>query len=121
MYAKALKELGITFTCEHKNNGQCSFYDTNFNLLPFKRSEYQPIKDHLIKPKSFDLMLLYAEVLSKDFPHVRVDFYLQNEIVVLGELTFYPASGYTKFSPDIYDYQIGKKFNINSIVKKINL
>lgn len=55
-------------------------------------------------------MILYAEKLSEDFPHVRVDFYDVNGRVIFGELTFYNASGYMKFIPDEFDKELGKEF-----------
>lgn len=40
------------------------------------------------KPKNFDMLIEYAERLAKPFPHVRVDFYLVDDKVYIGELTF---------------------------------
>ena len=57
-------------------------------------------------------MIEYAEILSKDFPHVRVDFYNIKGKIIFGEMTFYNASGYTKFEPDNFDYILGEKFKI---------
>ena len=45
------------------------------------------------KPSGLNKMLDIASVLSKDFPFVRVDFYLLGERIVFGELTFTPAAG----------------------------
>ena len=52
-------------------------------------------------------MCMVAEILSKDFPFVRVDLYYIKGKVYFGELTFYPWSGYVKFSPEEFDYQLG--------------
>ena len=43
------------------------------------------------KPKCFDIMINYAEKLSKPFPFVRIDFYDYNNKPVLGEMTFTPV------------------------------
>ena len=51
-----------------------------------------------------------ASTLSKDFPAVRVDFYHIEGKIIFGELTFFPWSGYMKFIPDEFDYQMGEKF-----------
>ncbi|MEZ8109569.1 ATP-grasp fold amidoligase family protein [Vibrio splendidus] len=90
--------------------GRCSFFDTDFVKLPYSRSEYKPIDRDIEKPQCFNEMVELANVLSKDFPHVRVDFYDINGRVVFGELTFYNASGYTRFNPDEFDFIMGSKF-----------
>lgn len=61
-------------------------------------------------PKSFENMKKYASILSKDFPHARVDFYESNNEVIFGEITFYDGSGYMKYDPDSFDYIIGKEW-----------
>ena len=82
------------------NLGRCSFFTREFQKLPFRRSEYLPIEDEVEKPENFDQMISIAESLALDFPHVRVDLYNMRGKIVFGELTFYPASGYSVFYPD---------------------
>lgn len=48
------------------------------------------------KPACYNEMLECARKLSKDFPFVRVDFYISEDKPVFGELTFTPAGGYLK-------------------------
>lgn len=62
------------------------------------------------QPTNFDEMKQVAMLLSKDFPFVRVDLYNVNGKIIFGELTFYPSSGYGKFHPDEFDYQLGEYF-----------
>ena len=62
------------------------------------------------EPLNFEEMKRVAAQLSADFPFVRVDFYNIGGIVYFGELTFYPSSGYEKFHPDEFDYQLGAMF-----------
>lgn len=45
------------------------------------------------KPVCYDLMLEICRKLSKPFPFVRVDLYVQSGRPVFGELTFTPAGG----------------------------
>lgn len=101
----------VNYVDDH-DEGRCSFFDTKFNKLNYRRSEYKPIKDIIKKPKNFDTMIKYAEILSKDFPHVRVDFYNIDGKIVFGELTFYNASGYTNFEPEDFDYTLGRIFEL---------
>ena len=62
------------------------------------------------KPEDFDKMLEIAETLSKDFPAARVDLYNIQGKIYFGEITFFPWSGYMKFYPDSFDFEMGEKF-----------
>ena len=99
----------IDYTKNHEN-GRLGFFDIDFNLLPYHRKDFKPIEEQLPIPKNFDKMVEYARVLSKGFPHVRVDLYDISGRIVFGEMTFYNASGYTIFEPDEFDYIMGDKF-----------
>lgn len=99
----------IDYTDNHAN-GKLGFFDRDFKQLPCRRLDFQPITKTLEKPKNFDLMVQYAETLSAGFPHVRVDFYNIDGEIVFGEMTFYNASGYTKFEPDSFDFELGEQF-----------
>ena len=99
----------IDYTDNH-SKGKMSFYDMEFNQMPFRRMDFAPITEKLEKPKNFDKMVEYARILSQDFPHVRVDFYNIDGQIVFGELTFHSGSGYTPFEPDEYDFIMGEKF-----------
>lgn len=101
----------IDYTKNHEN-GKIGFFDTDFNLMPYHRKDYKPIEEQLPKPMNFDKMVEYARVLSKGFPHVRVDFYDISGKIVFGEMTFYNASGYTAFEPDEFDFIMGSQFNL---------
>lgn len=58
-------------------------------------------------PSTFELMKMYAKILSADFKFVRVDFYEINNRLYFGELTFIPAAGYIQFQEDKSDYILG--------------
>ncbi len=69
------------------------FLDRQWRILPYTPEAIQ-YKDIIIeKPDGFDDALAKAELLAKDFPFVRVDFYIENGQVFFGELTFTPAGG----------------------------
>lgn len=99
----------IDYTDNHEN-GKLGFYDMEFNQLPCRRMDFAPITKKLPKPKNFEKMVEYARILSKDFPHVRVDFYNIDGQIVFGELTFHNGSGYVLFEPDDFDFKMGEKF-----------
>jgi len=99
----------IDYTDDH-NNGKLGFYDLKFNKLPYRRLDFKPIEQELEKPQNFDKMVEIAEILSKDFPHVRVDLYNIDGKIIFGELTFFNASGYVQFEPDEFDFILGEQF-----------
>jgi hypothetical protein len=54
-----------------------------------------------------ELLVELSKVLSKGFPHVRVDFYEVDGRVYFGELTFYHFSGFQPFIPAKWDKVFG--------------
>lgn len=83
-----------------------TFFDMDYSMLPFYRGG--PHADKSIpKPGTFDKMKQLAELLSADFPHLRVDMYDINGKVYFGELTLYPGSGKMPFDPPVWDETIG--------------
>lgn len=93
-----------------KTNG--AFFDKDFNMLDVSRPDLGKLKGHKHKPENFEEMVRYAELLSKPFPHARIDFYDIKGKILFGEVTFYHSSGYMQFEPDDFDYELGEKFKI---------
>lgn len=60
------------------------------------------------KPVAFEQMKSIAARLSEECPHLRVDFYLINEHIYVGELTFYHCSGFTEVKPVEWNVTMGK-------------
>ena len=71
------------------------FFDRNWELQRFnKMGKEAPEGFTMPKPDGIDNLFHYAEVLSKPFPFVRADFYLEKGKAYFGELTFTPGGGY---------------------------
>lgn len=82
------------------------FFDMEFHHLDFTNGH--PNSEHqILKPSTFDEMKQLAEALSKDIPHVRVDFYDVDGKVYFGELTFSHWSGFVPFEPPEWDKKFG--------------
>ncbi|MGE7664898.1 ATP-grasp fold amidoligase family protein [Ureibacillus composti] len=96
-----------------KDGIKLGIYDTEFKKLPYRRGDIRGLTSEIEKPKNFEKMLEIARDLSKDFPHVRVDFYNIDGKIYFGELTFYTAGGYQSYVPDEFDFILGDKFTIN--------
>lgn len=101
------------FTCTGRSEGdlRVDFFDLEWNHLPFTR-HYPNADTPPAKPCHFDEMISFAELLSKEIPFVRVDFYEQDDRVLFGEMTFYPGSGFEEFEPEEWDEKLGSLIDI---------
>ena len=90
---------------DHKRN----FYTTNWERK-YITTDHEQFEDEYPKPENLDRMLEIAHILSKDFPFVRVDLYNVDGKIYFGELTFYPWTGYVRFTPDEFDFELGNYF-----------
>lgn len=102
------KANSIFFVTERSTEKRLSFYDTDWNRLPFAYSN----KRHLSSvppPKNLKRLIEASEKLSQGFPHVRVDFYVLNDgSIKFGEMTFTHASGTSKWDPPEQDRIYGE-------------
>lgn len=88
------------------NDVKFDFFDADFKHLPFKQG-HPWAKREIKKPAGFEKMKEIAAILSKGFPHVRVDLYDINGKIYFGELTFFHFSGNVPFIPNEWDEKIG--------------
>lgn len=71
------------------------FFDRDWNFQRLnKMGKAAPEGFTMPKPDGMDELFRCAEILSKPFPFVRADFYLEHGKVYFGELTFTPAGGF---------------------------
>lgn len=96
-------------------NHRRNIYSTEWKRLDVT-TDHEQFDSEYSCPKNFEEMMDVAKKLSNDFPFVRVDLYNINGKIYFGELTFYPWSGYVKFSPDSFDEEIGRYFDISSFI-----
>ena len=95
------------------SRGRLGFFDRDYCLMPYYRSDYLPIEEQLPKPQNYEKMVEIAEKLSEGFSHVRVDLYNLGGKIYFGEMTFTTSSGYIKFVPAEFDTILGKQWNLN--------
>ncbi|MFN3692850.1 MAG: ATP-grasp fold amidoligase family protein [Candidatus Paceibacteria bacterium] len=104
---------------DRETNPTYAYYDKDWNPLPFSIDEFTDKVSSLAtapvpKPQHYEEMLRMAEVLSADFPLVRVDFYNQDGHIYFGELTFTPFAGFCYFKPSSFDAYYGAKLHLDS-------
>lgn len=90
------------------------FFDENGKWLDlthpeFGRSDIQPAL-----PNCFDDLLSLAKKLSQDIPFVRTDFYVVNNNILFGEMTFYPTSGFASYKPQRWEECMGEWLRLPS-------
>ena len=68
------------------------------------------------RPEGLEIAIEAAEKLSKNIPHVRVDFYIVNGHVYFGEMTFFHGSGHEKITPFSFDQEMGSWIHITNIM-----
>lgn len=81
-------------------------FDRNFKPMPwytYYKNSTKPVE----LPVQIHDMIKYAEILSKDIPYVRVDFYLVDGNVYFGEMTFCTWDGFLIFNPPEWDTILG--------------
>ncbi len=84
----------------------CNIYDTDWRLVPFHQA-FKPTQKKYKKPDYIDTMIELAEKLSNKIPFLRVDYYYVDNRIYIGELTFFPGAGLSKFHPNEYDKIVG--------------
>ena len=92
-------------------NHRRNFYDKEWKRITVV-SDHDNFEPDMNRPEKLEEMIRIAEILSSDFPAVRVDLYYVNGKIYFGEMTFYPWSGYVQFEPDEFDYLMGDQFEL---------
>ena len=88
------------------------FYSPEWKLMDVKRPGHPNSTVPLEKPELLEQMLELSRTLSTTVPFLRVDFYIINNRIYFGELTFFPASGMSKFEPEEWDYTFGNHLKL---------
>jgi hypothetical protein len=93
-------------------NHKSILFDVNWN--PLKNIKMKEVDNSITveKPAELDELLKYARILSKGFPHVRVDLYIVNSKIYFGELSFTSDAGFVTISPIQTEEIIGEWLKI---------
>lgn len=101
----------------HDRQAQIGFFYLDGKKMPLKREDYTDIPSVEL-PSFFDEMHNVAKELCKDFPFVRVDFFIANGRYYFAELTFTPSACMMPFNPDKYDLEWGKMLDISNEIRE---
>lgn len=97
----------------HDRQAKIGFFNLDGSKMELRRDDYEDIESIKI-PVFYDNMLEMARELSKDFPFVRVDFFVANNRYYFAELTFTPSACMMPFNPKRYDIEWGNLLSINN-------
>lgn len=85
------------------------FYDLDWNPLPEMLSgSHKDNKINIEKPQCLGELIKAAEDLAKGHPEVRVDFYIVNNRIYFGEMTFTSLGGYMDYISPEYLLKMGR-------------
>lgn len=85
----------------------CGAYDRNWNKTDLKLG-YPSLEDEIIeKPECYDELIEITEKMSIDIPFVRVDCYILENKVYVGECTFFPWGGFQIFKDEEWNNKLG--------------
>lgn len=93
------------------NDHKRKFYDLNWEEMELKLI-YGSDNTKIERPSNFDRMLELSRSLSKNIPFLRTDFYVINDSIYFGELTFFPEAGISSFTPDEWNYKLGDSIHL---------
>ena len=88
-----------------------NFYDLVWNRLPFTIA-YPAGDEDDAKPRHLDEMIEVARRLAEPFPSIRVDLYVDDQSMKVGELTNCHGGGTEVIEPAVAESWLGDLFNL---------
>ena len=107
--------LWLQYIYDRGNNTKEVILSNTGDLLGIHLDTKMIHSNQFIKPECFHEMVDLAEKISKDFKYVRVDMFLIDKKIFIGELTFYPLMGCYKGSGQ---QTLGKMLPLDTTTKK---
>lgn len=96
------------------------FYDVDWNLTDIAHVDIPSTKEIIVpKPSCYSEMIRLSELLSKDIPHSRIDWYYVNEKLIFSEYTLYDGSGFISFINEEDNILLGSWIDLGRINKHL--
>ena len=93
------------------------FFDMDYRHLDMRMRD--PCADVLPdKPEFFEEMKRIATKLSQGIPHMRVDFYVVENKLYIGEVTFFHCGGFVEVKPEQWNVTMGNWITLPNRSKK---
>ena len=114
---KFCKVVSFEDKISKQGNGIC--LNNDWNDIQFDNPNCK-MAEHPKKPVQLIEMINISEKIATEFPFVRVDFFQCVDKVILGELTFSPASGYLGAFNELAQYKMGEWLELPLPLKSLN-
>lgn len=101
----------------HDRQARIGFFNIDGSKINLKRNDYASI-EKIELPNFYNEILEMASKLCKDFPFVRVDFFVTDNKYYFAELTFTPSACMMPFNPPKIDLEWGELLNIENLIKR---
>ena len=98
--------IGV-YSDRYKGKTKQELYDINWKEINEHTGNFDVKNKKTKKPKYLKDLIKYSKILSEDFNHARVDFFIENEKIIFGEITFTSGAGFDKFSSKEFDEKMG--------------
>lgn len=98
----------------HDRQAKIGFFNIEGSKINLKRDDYASI-EKIELPSFYNEILEMASKLCKDFPFVRVDFFVTKNKYYFAELTFTPSACMMPFNPKEMDLEWGEMLNIKNL------
>ena len=96
----------IWMDIDRHSNHKRNLNDLNWKQLPYKVNLHYATFPSPKKPRCLKELVKLASILSKGFSYVRVDFYIINEKIYFGEMTFYSEGGLADIIPSSFEKRL---------------
>ena len=93
------------------------FYDLDFNHIPVIVTNPNSPDKEKGKPEVYDELVGIAAKLAAGIPQVRVDTYVADGRIYIGEMTFFHDGGMCRFNPKDYDLEFGEMLDLPTKMK----
>lgn len=110
------KVMYITSGRGSKEGMSIDFFDIDGKRLDIIQEGFLSNKDIKV-PDLYSKMLELSKIISKGTLHLRVDFYIVNDMLYIGELTFFDGGGLFVFKPIKWDKIFGDWIQLPSLNK----
>ena len=93
-------------------------FDLKFNPSNHFKDEFNNHSIKYPKPYKLNEMIEYAEILSKEFPFARIDFYEVEKKIYFGEITLTPSAGNNYYLTDYFQTEFGRLIDISNFIRR---
>ncbi|MCX7883741.1 MAG: glycosyl transferase [Caloramator sp.] len=95
-------------------NHKQDFYDIKWNKTKISQGNINS-NYFYEKPKLLEKMLELSEILANNMYHIRIDWFMINDKLYFGEITFFDGSGFDPFDNIEDDYLLGSWIDLPKV------